>query len=716
MEGNEGLERVLDSLLARNMGEAIEALEMFLSVHPHQINTDRLYAIRSDYQLMTDYWRRGFKDPQLPHLYDNLLRRMYQLYSNIAINCWVRHSPHLSAKFLKANMPVRDRSPQVIREELESFVSDVAMLDLEPPHTSEQKRTELFARHHESMVELFYYILTSGLWTDGFTTAMEDILLSPTVDTNDQQLLISSVMLSSMNCFDMAKFRLLVHVYQSTTDEYVRQRALVGWVFSLHADIGRQIYPEEATLVEQLLEDEHCCQELVELQKQLVYCINAEKDHATIQSEIMPDLLKHQNFQITRNGIEEVNEDPLYDILHPDEEEKNLEKVEASFQKMMDMQKQGSDIYFGGFSQMKRFPFFNELSNWFEPFFMDHPDIKTTAGKFKNNRFLTLMMKNGPFCNSDKYSFLLAFEQVLNQVPQNVRSMLERGEAVMQDLPVGDLQKPAYIRRIYLQDLYRFFRLFSWRYVFKNIFEPEENEYLFFANPLFKSTHLEPHFNEIMAFLIKKKRLHDAHDMLDNYGEYRKDFQYYMMAGYLDHQPEESYARALELEPDSERALMGYARVLFAKRKYEEALAAYDKLLLLQPDKHNYLLNKSVCLTNLHRYDEAGKLLFKLNYERPDDENVKRVLAWTLTCDGKYDQAERLYSQLLADDTPSSDDFLNYGYCLWFRGNIDEAADCFHRYLKETGNAKEFILSNEKELIMEKGITEPEIQMMFYIL
>ena len=86
MEGNEGLERVLDSLLARNMGEAIEALEMFLSVHPHQINTDRLYAIRSDYQLMTDYWRRGFKDPQLPHLYDNLLRRMYQLYSNIAIN------------------------------------------------------------------------------------------------------------------------------------------------------------------------------------------------------------------------------------------------------------------------------------------------------------------------------------------------------------------------------------------------------------------------------------------------------------------------------------------------------------------------------------------------------------------------------------------------------------------------------------------------------
>ena len=49
--------------------------------------------------------------------------------------------------------------------------------------------------------------------------------------------------------------------------------------------------------------------------------------------------------------------------------------MEESFQKMAEMQKQGTDIYFGGFSQMKRFPFFNELSNWFVPFYSHHPAV-----------------------------------------------------------------------------------------------------------------------------------------------------------------------------------------------------------------------------------------------------------------------------------------------------------------------------------------------------
>ena len=67
-------------------------------------------------------------------------------------------------------------------------------------------------------------------------------------------------------------------------------------------------------------------------------------------------------------------------------------------------------------------------------------------------------------------------------------------------------------------------------------------------------------------------------------------------------------------------------------------------------------------------------------------------------------------------EEPSEDDLLNYGYSLWFSGSIDDAADCFHRYLKESGHDKEFIIENEAHLIQAKGISEPEIQMMLYIL
>lgn len=717
MVNNEALNLIRTHLLRRDLGEAIVAMDNFLAIYPHQVNADRLFAIKSDYQLMADYWRRGFKDPQLPHLYDTLLKRMYVLYANIANAYNIRHTPLLTSLFYRGHMSARDWSPQNIREELESFVSEVAMLELEPPHTAEPKRKELYTRHFQSMAEMFYYILTSDTWTDGFSSAMEEMLLSPTIDTNDQQLFVTGIMLATIHCFDIAKFRLLVHLYQRSTDEPVRQRALVGWAFALNAEIGQSIYAEEKELVDKLLEDEACCQELVELQKQLIFCLDAERDHAILQNEIMPDLMKQPGgLRITRNGIEEAPEDELNDILHPDEAEANLERIEAGYQKIINMQKQGSDIYFGGFAQMKRFPFFNEMVNWFFYFDYNHPDLSAISERAKNSRFLHSVLRSSPFCNSDKYSFTLAFEQVVDKIPQNIMEIVERGEVALNDFAAEETVKPAFLRRIFLQDLYRFFRLFKERDAFRNIFDAENKDYLILSKSTFRQTHVEVYFNEVTAFLLKKGRRSEAAAMLDNYGEHRRDFHYYMMSAYLGREPKTNYAHALALQPDSERALAGYARALFNEGAYQEALENYDKLLVLQPDKKSYLLNKAVCLTNLKRYDEAERLLFRLNYEEEDDANVNRVLAWTLTSNGKYEQAEKLYNQLLSVKKPSADDLLNYGFCLWFSGHIDDAADCFHRYLLESGEPKESIIENELDLIREKGITEPEIQMMLYIL
>jgi tetratricopeptide (TPR) repeat protein len=107
--------------------------------------------------------------------------------------------------------------------------------------------------------------------------------------------------------------------------------------------------------------------------------------------------------------------------------------------------------------------------------------------------------------------------------------------------------------------------------------------------------------------------------------------------------------------------------------------------------------------------------LYRLNYEAPDNDQINRVLAWTLVCEGKYEAAEKIYRQLLTGQT-ELDDLLKCGYCLWFNGQIADAADCFHRYIKECDVNQTFILSEEAELLKEKGITEPEQQMMLYIL
>ena len=709
MEYTDNLKDVYGNLLCRNLSGALDAMEIYLSVHPLDNNKDRLYAIRSDFQLMTDYWKRGYKDQQATSLYENLLRRMYALYVQVKIGCGGLISiPRQPADDLKG--------------QLESFVSDVAMLELEPPHTRKETEKAVHLKHHLLLKDWFDYLLLSPLWSAEQTEEMEQLLLAPTIDIRDQQLLISGITLGVVNCFDASKLKVLVNVYKQATDEGVRQRALVGWVLALGDLILPVLYQEELQDVEKLLEDEAVCQELVELEQQIYFCMNAEKDNQTLQQEIIPELLNNSNFRVTRNGIEEMEDDPMEDILHPDAEERRMEKVEESYRRMQDMQKQGSDIYFGGFSQMKRFPFFRDAINWFVPFYMEHPGVAEVTDKFASNRFLKLMMNSGPFCNSDKYSFLLAFSQVMERMPKNVIEILERGEATIEDVMSRETMTPAFIRRSYLQDLYRFYRLYSYRSQFRNPFTIQFS--LFFGNTILSHTRLAPYFGEIVSSLMKLKRIDEARAVLNNTDESQWDLRFYLICGYIaqNHggmfvcgEVGDCFLKALELDAKNERALYGIAKQRFLEEDYQAALGYYEQLLALQPEKRNYLLNHAVCLTKLLRYQDALKELYQLNFERPDDNRVNKVLAWTLTCDGKYEQAIKIYQQLVGDDV-QMEDLLNYGYCLWFNGHVSDAVDCFQRYLRETGEGKHTVLDSESELIKEKGITEAEQQMMLYML
>ena len=387
---------------------------------------------------------------------------------------------------------------------------------------------------------------------------------------------------------------------------------------------------------------------------------------------------------------------------------------------MIDMQKQGSDVYFGGFSQMKRYPFFNEISNWFTPFFTDHPGVAQTWDKYGNVKFLSGILEFGPFCNSDKYSFLLAFETVLNGIPENVRQMLDRGEAVMyQKLGTEEMSTPAYIRRIYLQDMFRFFRLNPLRNEFKNVFEKDSFQSMFITRTAFDNTDIQAYFKDVVAFLIKRNQKYYAKGLMDNWFEERyHDYDYYMLKGYLGDNAEDSYRKALELNPQSERALLGLARIWFKHMDYEKALDAYNQLLEMNADKKSYQLNKAICLTNLYRFDEAEQILFRLNYEDADNLDVVRVLAWALTGNGKYEQAERLYEQLNEQEEPNEIDAINYGFYLWFTGKIDDAANCFRTYVtnakprEDRWSAVCDVIYKEHELLMQKGITEREMRMM----
>ncbi len=699
------LQRIYEQLRTGNVGLAIKEMDTYLMAWPNQQTREKLETLKGEYELMQDYWMQGATDPERDEQYRRLLQRVYVLMANIAIHRHMSATSFLQQLYTNARQSGRLMNLAETRQEMENFVSEVAMLELEPEHTRQEKSVALYKAHQQQMNQLFNFLLTSNMWSDGTGRVMEELLASPTIDAIDQQLLVSAVMLSLMNRFDIVKFRMLVGVYRRSTDEHVRQRALVGWVLGIDDDM-QKIYPEQRTLVEELLKSKRVCAELTELQIQMIYTMDAEQDTNTINREIMPDIINNQNFRVTKNGIEEVEDDPLEDVLHPDASEQRMEKLEHSFQRMIDMQRNGADIFYGGFSQIKRYPFFYDVSNWFVPFFLQHPDIAQFVNKQENNRFMAYIMRKGPFCNSDKYSFVIAFQQVFNHMPDSMRQAMKNGEAGLDGVETDDAEQrtPAFIRRNYLMDMYRFFRLFPNRQAFINPFDHSSSRLsicCFFCSEVFKDTPLDAHKGEVVRVMKKHLFDYEADVLLTTFPESMRDVQYYLWR--------EDYDEALQLDPDNERALSARARYCFSEGMYEEASDDYDHLLLQHPGKVSYMLNKSVCLVNLEEYEDALKLLYQLNYEHEDNVNIQRVLAWTLTCDGKLEQADKLYQQLTSDDSATSEDYLNKGYCLWLLGRIKEACECFKKYLSLGGNSDEAF---NWTWLRKRGISDIDIHLM----
>ncbi len=707
------LERVEKQITRGNVGLAIAEMETYLAAYPQQQTIERLSGIKAEYELMTNYWKSGATDPQLEQLYQHLLQRMYVLYGNIASYQRTLSYPALSNIYTRVRLERHDWSLKEIRKEMEDFVSNVAMLELEPPHTRETKCEQIYQKHQSEMNNLFNYILTSRMWSDGVGHDFEEILISPTIDHVDQQMMVSAVTLALLNQFDFAKFRTLVNVYRRSREVAVRQRALVGWTMSMNDGVNK-VYPEQKELVWDLLQSKQVCEELTELQIQLVYTQNAERDGDTINKEIMPDLIKNADMKLTKDGdrfgIVERDENDMEDILHPEAAEERMQKLEASYNRMFEMQKQGSDIYFGGFSQMKRFPFFYDICNWLTPFFFQHPDIKHFMNRLKDNKFMMEMIQTGPFCNSDKYSFIIGFSQVLDRMPKHLMEMMEKGEASMVGMGFMEeeqLNSPATIRRNYLMDLYRFFRLYPNRNEFENPFD--ESHYplggcLFFELSVLTDSPLESYKEQVVKLLIRQKQKDAVKGILSSYSESSRNAQYYIWL--------ENYTEALKLEPDNMQAKMGLAKQLFKGEQYAEALEIFDELLLLHPENRQFQLYKATCMIYLKLYEDALKMLYRLTYENPDNVGAKRALGWVLLCTHQLEQADKIFKELVNEERNFAEDLLNYGYSCWFSGRVVEAIDYLRRYFQSLDERLKNRFEMDSDLLNEYSVSTAKVNMM----
>ena len=722
-------DNIYELLKKRKLKAAIEQLMACATLYKEVNAQERIERIDEDYRLMLDYMERGFKDESRAKLFERLLRKTCQLDADMSLVDLFKHSSFFNDAYYQSSRAQWDG--EMIRYTMENFVSDAAMLSLEPDETRLPKSRELHQRHQQFISVLFRKIWLSFMWNEREASFWESLLLSPTIDGNDAQVLTSALTLSLLQQFDFLKFRTLVNIYRQASDEKLRQRALVGWAFSAKAKAD--LFPERDEMLRELCSDDAVCRELLELQIQVFFCLNAERDRDQIQKDIMPTLLKNNNLKITRFGIEEKEDDPMQDILDPGAADRAMEEMENSVKRMMDMQKNGVDVYFGGFSMMKTFPFFGDIANWFMPFYQDHPALNTIVDKLRGTTLMENVVDNGPFCDSDKYSFALAITQVIDRLPANLKELINTTDALGPVAPPEETHSAAYIRRMYLQDLYRFYRLFPQRNELRTPFNTKirpdntvDTAAFFYTQKVFRQTGLESTVLELATFLANHNRLGNLYDLCSTYlynneGAVLTDNVKLLLLGakacdYVgDPVAEDLYKKVLELEPDNDAALRRMGQTAFEREDYATANEFYSRLTSLDASRKSHLLGLCITLLKLGETDEAMRTIFKLDYEHPNDINVRRAKAWGLMEQGKLEQAREEYALITADKRTVDADQLNSGYCEWFMGNIEAALNHFRNYV-DMQEEKDYDLRNDflhdVNTLQRHGITDIDMVLM----
>lgn len=659
-----------------------------LSINEH---LDILDKLDNDYSLMCACFEKGMRDPSGDEVYNELLRRTFQYYGMVRmLSIEKRRMSFIHAKSVADGFT---DSLEEVRGNLESFVQDLAMVSLLSADDQSEAKERLYATHQYYMERLFNFLLVSTQWNKKTAHFYSEIILSPTIDQVDAALIVSALTLSSLTVFDFYKWQVLACVYEKCVVETVRQRALVGMILVLPAKESA-LFKDVENVLSKLCKSDIVKCELLELQIQMFYCMKTEIDNTEIKKDIMPTLMENNRFKATISGIVENEDDNIDDILDEGAIDKRMAEIEEKIGKMREMQKKGSDVYFGGFSNMKRFSFFYQISNWFMPFCTDHPDV-VNAVRGEARKAVMNIVEQSPFCDSDKYSFALAVASVFDRLPTAVRELMLSGNAAMLDTIDGfDHNSGAYIRRMYLQNLYRFFNLYRDHKDFENpfVFKPTDgginSRMLYMKNPLLVK-YVRDKFGGLSKFLFKQHGYAHIVDLLYHYfdnGDISTEELLYLANSYLRLQDyKEAYnvfIRLSEKSPDNVYALKGIADTLFMLRRYVEAAEAYVRL----EEKCEYSIHNDIyrCLSLVNGgcIKDGMTGLYRLYYENENNINVRRAMAWGCLVSGKPTEAEHIYNGIVDRGVMQCTDWLNYGYAKWGLSKNEEAARCFGKYKK----------------------------------
>ena len=685
----------------------------------------RLSETATAYNYMLEYMRRGMPDPNREALHRELSGRCLTINDELQLLQQATQGA-LTIFAQKRRLYRGDLSGQSLRLRLAENSANLASARTAPLPQRHQIEQELHEQHETILKEAFYRLLTNTSPNKQTHEEIQSLLTDKEIPTNDRATLIGAITLGLLQCFEPGKALLLCRL--STNDEtIIAVRALIGVIIILTTHSKRLKYhPEILSALDTLRDTPTVMRRIATIQIQLLRCRETQKIDRKMREEIIPAMMKNPHLRNEKLGmdiIKEIDEDE-----HNPEWKAWIEKddIKEKLDEMAKWQIEGADVYMSTFSQLKRYPFFNEMSNWLRPFDTNVPEISQLMpdGSSTRKTLLSAICSSRFFCNSDKYSFCLTF----SQVPQQQREML------MQQLPESPEEGPETIAKApkeqesettgnqYIQDLYRFFRLSRHGKEYTDPFSEPLN-LLSDATlaPLIDSSESILH---IFHYLVEKGYYGEAisaGEILEKRGSQSGcDAQFYQKLGYCqqkscNHQAAiEQYTKADILQPDSLWTMRHIAQCYRLQGNYENALHYYIAAEEVAPDNLTLLLQTGECLAVLKRYDEAFARFFKVEYLDANSHRSWRAIAWCSFLTGKEQQARNYYEKLLTSNSARLEDYINAAHVEWIAGNRPQAIELYNKASELCNDKKrlEQLIKQDTEVLIQRGASPFELTLL----
>jgi len=717
-------------LASRKLKPAFDLLEQLITETGAGDFRDEYHNLEQTYKYMLQYTVEGINDPERQKVYRHLLVSTFELADKVTETLRMRFSnlfPYQKKRGF-AGLYIENLSETL--QEIEEFHVHNELQSLIDESISGQPGNENAARTHlEKLNYVFYHFWFRDLLTDDEMSFARNFLSGESIPVHEKALFATALTFSLARYFDEQKFNLLFEVYD-TTDELVRQRALVGLMLTLYQyDLRLPSFTQITGRLAILNEDPEFKRLFEKVILQFIRSKETEELQRRLQDEILPEMMRLSPNLRNKLNMDNLMGEGMMDDKNPDWQDIFSESpgLMDKMEELSELQMEGADVFMGSFSMLKNFPFFSEFVNWFMPFFPQHPEISGVTGDKGDeatNTFMEAIVKSPMLCNSDKYSFCLSLQNIPNEYKEmmsgSLKAEMDQMEELQQDEMAVSPNKAAEVAsNQYIQDLYRFFKLhpnhtdfedvFAWRLDFhnKNTFQPLLQEDLGILRKMAEFYFAKNYFDEASEIYLMLLQENEDGELLQKVafcyqktGNYEEALKYYLKADLFD----------INKIWNHKKIALCYRNL----KEPEKALDYYKQAEILEPDNLSTHISVGHCYMELKKYEDALKYYFKVEYLSPGNKNVWRPLAWSSLLVGKLEQSENYYRKLI-DGSPNKYDLMNMGHVQWCLGNRKEALEWYRKSIRNKENSEaEFMAAFDEDIehLLKQGIDPEDVPIM----